>query len=185
MKILKQKKYKILLSSIAILIIFFESLVMRHIKRLLLAAALMLTATWHLNAETNPKPFVIPELKEWKGAEGTFTPTSETRIVYPKGDATLERIANQLAGDYKEMFGKSLTTAAGKAKAGDIGLALKKDKSLGSEGYTIKVSDRVAVTAPTPTGVYWATRSLLQMSEQSEQHPREDNGVLQDEMLPE
>ena len=143
---------------------------MRHIKRLLLAAALMLTATWHLNAETNPKPFVIPELKEWKGAEGTFTPTSETRIVYPKGDATLERIANQLAGDYKEMFGKSLTTAAGKAKAGDIGLALKKDKSLGSEGYTIKVSDRVAVTAPTPTGVYWATRSLLQMSEQSEQH---------------
>ncbi|MEG0463686.1 hypothetical protein, partial [Bacteroides sp.] len=25
---------------------------------------------------TNTKPFVIPELKEWKGAKGTFTPSS-------------------------------------------------------------------------------------------------------------
>ena len=32
----------------------------------------------------NAKPFVIPELKEWKGSTGEFTLNENTRIVYPK-----------------------------------------------------------------------------------------------------
>ena len=40
-------------------------------------------------AAVNPKPFVIPELKEWKGNEGKFIPTEQTRIVYPKGNSEL------------------------------------------------------------------------------------------------
>ncbi len=39
---------------------------------------------------------------------------------------------------------------------------------MGKEGYDIRISDRVVVTAPQPIGVYWATRTLLQMADQTE-----------------
>ena len=57
---------------------------------------------------------------------------------------------------------------SGKAKAGDIVFGIRKDKELGKEGYDIRISDRVVVTAPQPIGVYWATRTLLQMADQTE-----------------
>lgn len=44
-----------------------------------------------------PKPFVIPELKEWKGAEGTFTPTNGGRIVYSARQPELKTTATTFA----------------------------------------------------------------------------------------
>ncbi len=152
---------------------------MRSIKRLLLTTCLALTAIAVLHAETNPKPFVIPELKEWKGGEGSFVPTKDTRIVYPKGNDRLGKVAKQLADDYATMLGVSLATAEGKGKAGDIVLALKKDKQLGDEGYSLSIGDRVVLTAPTATGVFWGTRSLLQMLEQAET-PSLPHGTVRD-----
>ena len=35
-------------------------------------------------AAQNAKPFVIPELKEWKGGTGELTLNEQTRIVYPQ-----------------------------------------------------------------------------------------------------
>ena len=32
-------------------------------------------------AAVNPKPFVVPELKQWTGKDGNFTPGKDTRIV--------------------------------------------------------------------------------------------------------
>jgi hexosaminidase len=66
------------------------------------------------------------------------------------------------------MFGKRPEVVSGKAKAGDIVFGIRKDKELGKEGYDIRISDRVVVTAPQPIGVYWATRTLLQMADQTE-----------------
>ena len=40
-------------------------------------------------AVKNEKPFVIPELREWQGATGTFAITPETKIVYGKKDARM------------------------------------------------------------------------------------------------
>ena len=37
----------------------------------------------------NAKPFVIPELKEWKGGTGELTLNEQTRIVYPKNQPEL------------------------------------------------------------------------------------------------
>ena len=143
---------------------------MKKINRIWLAAALFLLSAAGLNAQVNPKPFVIPELKTWTGETGQFVPTTSTRIVYPKGSAELEKVAKALQADYADMFGTRLEVATGKGKAGDIVLALRKDKKLGSEGYRMSVSDRAVLDAPTPTGVYWATRTLLQISEQSDNH---------------
>ena len=82
-------------------------------------------------AAVNPKPFVIPELKEWKGNEGKFIPTEQTRIVYPKGNSELQRIARMLADDCNTLFNHTPQIVEGKGKKGDLILSLKKDKSLG------------------------------------------------------
>ena len=58
-----------------------------------------------VSAVVNPKPFVIPELKEWKGAEGAFVPTETTKIVCPANQPELLRIARMLADDCETMFG--------------------------------------------------------------------------------
>lgn len=136
-------------------------------RRILLFAILCLIGNMAM-AATNQKPFVIPELKEWTGKEGYFVPGNATRIVCPPDNAELLRIAHLFADDYQQMFNKKLEVVQGKSAAGDFVLALKSDKTLGKEGYSIKVTDRVAITAPEATGVYWSTRTLLQIAEQSE-----------------
>ena len=114
----------------------------------------------------NPKPFVIPELKEWKGEDGFFVPDKALRIVYES--LALQDIARNFADDYEAMFGVRPETVEAKPRKGDIFLALKRDKKLGKEGYAIDIDRYVKVSAPELTGVYWATRTLLQMSEQSD-----------------
>ncbi len=117
----------------------------------------------------NSKPFVIPELKEWKGAQGTFSINEQTRIVCQEKNPELEHIAGLLAQDYRTMFGKQLAVAHGKAANGDILLRIRKDNKMPHEGYSIAIGKQLIVTAPEAIGVYWATRSLLQMAEQNEE----------------
>lgn len=130
-------------------------------------------------AALEPKPFVIPELKEWKGAEGHFIPSENSRIVYPKGNSELQRIARLVADDCETMFGYKPLVAEGKGNAGDFVLTLRADKKLGKEGYAIRVTDRVMLSAPEPIGVYWGTRTLLQIAEQSKDH-RFPKGEMRD-----
>ena len=113
-------------------------------------------------ADINPKPFVVPELKTWSGAEGQTALSG--RIVVK--NAKLKAVAAALAADYKEMFGKELTIVNGATKGGDVVLSLKKDKALGDEGYTMNVGSAVEITAATERGTFWATRTLLQIAEQ-------------------
>lgn len=132
-----------------------------------------------ISAVVNPKPFVIPELKEWKGAEGAFVPTEATKIVCPANQSELLRIARMLADDCETMFGYKPEVVQGKGGAGDVILAIRSDKKLGKEGYTVKVTDRILLTAPESIGVYWGTRTLLQIAEQSENH-QFPKGTLRD-----
>lgn len=120
-------------------------------------------------AAVNPKPFVVPELKQWTGKDGNFTPGKNARIVCTSQNPELLRIARMFADDYQQMFGQTLSVAQGKATSGDFVLSLSADKKLGEEGYAIKISDRVAISAPTPTGLYWSTRTLLQLAEQNQE----------------
>ena len=140
---------------------------MKPVNQLFAACLLLLLVCTNLSAAVNPKPFVIPELKEWKGAEGAFVPTAKTRIVCTSGHPELLRIAKLFAEDYETMFACKPEVIQGKATAGDFVLALRTDKKLGKEGYSIKVTDRVLLNAPEPAGIYWGTRTLLQIAEQS------------------
>lgn len=131
-------------------------------KKILTLAACCMLSAGALWADINPKPFVVPELKTWSGAEGQTALSG--RIVVK--NAKLKAVAAALAADYKEMFGKELTIVNGATKGGDVVLSLKKDKALGDEGYTMNVGSAVEITAATERGVFWATRTLLQIAEQ-------------------
>lgn len=120
----------------------------------------------------NEKPFVIPELKEWKGAKGEFVLNGQTRVFCSGNDAELLRVASAFVADYEQMFKTKLVVSQGKMKKGDVVFRLCKDKQLGEEGYAITVTEQnVQVTANKPVGIYWATRTLLQMSEQNKNLP--------------
>lgn len=131
-------------------------------KKILALATCCMLSAGALWADINPKPFVVPELKTWSGAEGQTALSG--RIVVK--NAKLKAVAAALAADYKEMFGKELTIVNGATKGGDVVLSLKKDKALGDEGYTMNVGSAVEITAATERGVFWATRTLLQIAEQ-------------------
>lgn len=131
-------------------------------KKILTLAACCMLSAGALWADINPKPFVVPELKTWSGAEGQTALSG--RIVVK--NAKLKAVAAALAADYKEMFGKELTIVNGATKGGDVVLLLKKDKALGDEGYTMNVGSAVEITAATERGAFWATRTLLQIAEQ-------------------
>ena len=131
-------------------------------KKILTLAACCMLSAGALWADINPKPFVVPELKTWSGAEGQTALSG--RIVVK--NAKLKAVAAALAADYKEMFGKELTIVNGATKGGDVVLSLKKDKALGDEGYTMNVGSAVEITAATERGAFWATRTLLQIAEQ-------------------
>ena len=140
---------------------------MRIIRKLVLLVCSIFCLSSSIWAQ-NAKPFVIPELKEWKGDNGQFTPTASSRIVCTSGETELLRVAQAFAADYEEMFGIRMPVLVGKATTGDFVLQLKADKKMPKEGYDIRITDRVLISAPETSGVFWASRTLLQMSEQSD-----------------
>jgi hexosaminidase len=63
-------------------------------------------------------------------------------------------------------------TGAANAQAGDIYLSLgAADVQIGQEGYLLTIADTVTISAHTDTGVFYGTRSLLQMLRQGFQIP--------------
>ncbi len=131
-------------------------------RKLFAVAVSCLLSVGALWADVNPKPFVIPELKTWTGAEGQTALSG--RIVVKS--SKLNAVAKALAADYEQLTGRKLTIATGAAKAGDIVLSVSKDKKLGNEGYTLRIGNTVEIAAATEQGAFWGTRTLLQVSEQ-------------------
>lgn len=121
-------------------------------------------------ADSN-KPFVIPELKEWKGGNGYLEISNKSRIVYDENNLELKMIAETFANDIWQMFKIRMKTVAGKSSTGDFVLSLNKKKTKNSEEeYSVLIKDRVLVEAPQTIGIYWATRTILQMMEQDAAH---------------
>ena len=115
-------------------------------------------------AGVNPKPFVVPELKEWHGAEGQMTVSGKYIV---KGGKAATEVGQMFAADYGSLMGAQLTLKNGKPSKGDIVLVLKADKALGQEGYRINIGDVTTVSAATVKGLKWGTRTVLQMAEQN------------------
>jgi len=122
----------------------------------------------------NPQPFVIPALREWHGGKGNFFLTASSRIVLNAADGKqLRNAANILKQELKDQLGFNVSIVKGKVKKGDILLTLSaKDKSLGEEGYYFNVDKYISISAVKYQGLFWGTRTLLQLLEQKNSIPK-------------
>lgn len=110
-------------------------------------------------------PSVIPALQEWKSLNGNYMLPAEGRIIVPvKDEVQLKESALILAQDLKSLLGWNYQVVIGKKEKGTIFLSLgEPDQRLGEEGYRLKIRGGVSIEAPTVKGVFWGTRTLLQM----------------------
>ena len=116
-------------------------------------------------AAQNPCPQVIPALQQWKGAKGILSlPTQGNIIINPSNEEALASTAFILMEDLKELMGWEYTISTGKVKKNGIYLSLSEpDEQLDKEGYTLSITNKVSIEAPTTQGIFWGTRTLLQM----------------------
>jgi hexosaminidase len=117
-------------------------------------------------AGPNPAPAVIPSLHEWHGDHGLFMLNSASRItIAPSYKTQLETTAQVFQNDLSLVIGHTLPVVATSSPAeGDFFLTLNnQDSSIGNEGYLFQVSDRVVISAHTTAGIFYGTRTVLQI----------------------
>ncbi|MCY4495501.1 MAG: family 20 glycosylhydrolase, partial [Acidimicrobiaceae bacterium] len=139
------------------------------------------------SASSNAAPEVIPRLRSWVGGAGSLSLTSASRIVVSTGDAgeyrvassvtapglsqrTLLETAGKIKKDLKEISGLDLpVVSAASPVAGDVFLQLTDtaDSGLATEGYELWVGDVAVIRGNTSAGVFWGSRTLLQVLGQS------------------
>ncbi|MGV9291374.1 family 20 glycosylhydrolase [Streptomyces sp. NPDC003719] len=111
-------------------------------------------------------PEVLPTLREWNAEPGEFRLGDRARIVLRDVDARTAADARRFAGELREVTGRTpQVVRARSAEPGDI--VLSQDASrrgeLGTEGYRLGSGGRLTVTGATSTGVFYGTRTVLQM----------------------
>ncbi|MEO8973797.1 MAG: family 20 glycosylhydrolase [Ktedonobacteraceae bacterium] len=131
----------------------------------------------------NPAPAVIPSLHEWQGDHGFFMLSSASRIVVDPAysaqlNATAQVFQTDLATVTKHTFPmvSTLSTASG-----DFFLTLNNlDTGIGNEGYLFQVSDTAVISAHTSTGVFYGTRTALQILTQDPAKTYIPRGIARD-----
>jgi hexosaminidase len=126
-------------------------------RALVLAALLSVTIT-AVPAHARP-PFTVPAIREWKPAHGLYRLPKHPRIV---AGPRLGGVAKTLAGDVQGRV---------TMRHGDIRLQLGAT-GVPKEGYRLRVSrSGIRIAARTPTGAFWATRTLVQLAHHSRRLP--------------
>lgn len=137
-----------------------------HLLRALFTLLLGLGGLSLTHAQTSDKPFTIPEIKSWSASGGVFHYSDRCRLA-PEGAEAAE-VASLLQEDLRQL---ALPASTG---SGAITLAIDPSQlsDKGSEAYRIEVKpESIALTGNSRQGLYWATRTLLQLLEQSREIP--------------
>ena len=123
-------------------------------------------ALYTVSGGTNPRPDVIPSLREWSGGSGQFTLSGSSRIlINPSYASSLSDKANAFRDDIYTLTGKYLSIVQSRQPvAGDIYLTMgASDSSIGSEGYLTNIGTNITISAQTADGAFMGTRTLLQI----------------------
>jgi hexosaminidase len=115
------------------------------------------------------QPALIPKPVSVTMAEGQFTITPATKVLYSKGNPRLADAAEYLAGRLSQAFDKKVLATATDAPgptAGAIFLTTAgADAALGDEGYSLTVTDKgVVIRAPKAAGAFYGAITLLQFA---------------------
>ncbi len=130
----------------------------------------------------NPRPATIPALQRWAGGHGQFRlPASPRLVVAAQSRRALAGTAGIFAGELGAETGRQVRVVFRSSLAsfpGDIVLSLGTgDRRLGHEGYTLRVAAAIELRARDSTGVFYGTRTLLQLFRHRRLVPR---GVARD-----
>lgn len=158
-----------------VLVLLIVLLVLTNVARLRLADM--------ASYVVSTSPVVIPGLREWQGQDGTFVITSTSRIaVDPASVRQLTSTPTIFQSDLQAITRRKLPIVATSAPtAGDFFLTMSNaDQSLGKEGYQLKVGGHVTISAPTRTGVFYGTRTILQMLLQDPSQVQIPKGTARD-----
>ena len=107
---------------------------------------------------TNPKPQIIPDLLSWNGGKGSYLLPKEL-LIYGKS-GFIREFVRELNAMLPEGYTATLTE---KAKEAHISFTLQ--KGYAPEAYLLDIdADKgVRVTGSDTSGLYWGTRTILQM----------------------
>lgn len=116
------------------------------------------------------RPFTIPALKEWTPGSDAYVFNSQARIVLDRRAAShLHATAVVFANDLYQLSGIRVPLTIGsRPRSGDIFLTLDPGTSIpGHEGYVFEVGSTLILRAATDAGIFYATRTALQLLTQN------------------
>src|SRR5581483_8679071 len=125
--------------------------------------------TSHHAHATDHRPLTIPALKKWNDGNTTYTFGPNTRILVRT--SALEEVGQVFSEDVLSLTGLTIAVLQEtQAQDGDIVLELGNtdlpDGILGDQGYRLDISAQITVSARTTDGVFYGTRTLLQLLKQ-------------------
>jgi len=110
-------------------------------------------------AETLP---VVPAVTQWKPADGRMSIDLKKWAWVLKSGTTHQ--LKPLISALKEDLPAVVFSESNSSAENTVSLRLKKERHANPEGYSIEIlSDRVKIEASTSAGLYYATRTLLQL----------------------
>lgn len=105
----------------------------------------------------NPKPHVIPELLNWKGGKGQLELPKEV-LVYGK-ESFIPELVRELNAVLPEGYSARRTD-----RTEDATIVFSRSKGRDNEHYCMAIiKGMVCIAAPGSQGLYWGSRTLLQM----------------------
>ena len=115
------------------------------------------------HSTTTGQPYTIPALKTWSAGPHGYTFGTHSRLVLLTDQ--LAESGAVFAEDLKLLTGLVIPMVHNASvQAGDIVLTLKStDAELGEQGYQLEVNAHVTISANSDTGVFYGTRTLLQL----------------------
>ena len=106
---------------------------------------------------SNPKPQVIPELLSWRGGQGYCILPGEILVA---GDAPF---CAEFIRELNALLPKGYTVRSCE-QAENAHIRFTRLKGKASEAYTLRINDKsVIISSKGDTGLYWGSRTLLQM----------------------
>jgi hexosaminidase len=111
-------------------------------------------------SDGSSRPLTIPALREWSAGGAPFALQAASRIT---AQPELIEVAQTLSEDLLALTGQVIEIGEG----GDIVLSLSDcDPEIGDEGYRLGIDGAVQISARTTAGVFYGTRTLLQLLKQ-------------------
>ena len=155
-------------------------------NRCLMLAVIVVALAAYGRAAVNPPPQVVPAVQRWDGHEGLLTVRDSAIVVDERFKSQLLPLAKNFQDELQALGCGRLEIHTARAPARKIFLSLS-DCKLGAaivgkpEGYVLSIDDDgVAISAPASAGLFYATRTLLQMLAQNPINAELPKGAIVD-----